>query len=152
MKKLSTNQDVCLPFFSTGEKNSEKYLIGGYMIVNQLSNTQTSPANLFAEISTAYIEILAGVRRPEQLSRWLSDKAYYDISQRSMRRARQQALVGPGTRPTIILRQSKIFPTDKRRFSRRGVTRNLFCASSCFRQSRNGSRSLSDHRDSDYQP
>ncbi|EIC92082.1 hypothetical protein IMCC13023_05610 [Candidatus Aquiluna sp. IMCC13023] len=86
------------------------------MIVNQLSNTQTSPAKLFAEISTAYIEILAGVRRPEQLSRWLSDKAYYDISQRSMRRARQQALVGPGTRPTIILRQSKIFPTDKGAF------------------------------------
>ena len=83
------------------------------MIENTLSKTQPSPAKLFAEISTAYIEILAGVRRPEQLSRWLSDKAYYDISQRSIRRARQQALVGPSTRPTIILRQSKIFPTDK---------------------------------------
>ena len=83
------------------------------MIESTLSKTQPSPAKLFAEISTAYIEILAGVRRPEQLSRWLSDNAYYDISQRSMRRARQQALVGPSTRPTIILRQSKIFPTDK---------------------------------------
>lgn len=83
------------------------------MIESTLSKTQPSPAKLFAEISTAYIEILAGVRRPEQLSRWLSDKAYYDISQRSIRRARQQALVGPSTRPTIILRQSKIFPTDK---------------------------------------
>lgn len=83
------------------------------MIENTLSKKPPSPAKLFAEISTAYIEILAGVRRPEQLSRWLSDKAYYDISQRSMRRARQQALVGPSTRPTIILRQSKIFPTDK---------------------------------------
>ena len=31
----------------------------------------------------------------------------------SMRRARQQALVRPSTRPTIILRQSKLFPTDK---------------------------------------
>jgi hypothetical protein len=83
------------------------------MNLKQPSTTQASPAKLFAEISTAYIEILAGVRRPEQLSRWLSDKAYYDISQRSMRRARQQALVGPSTRPTIIFRQSKIFPTDK---------------------------------------
>jgi hypothetical protein len=86
------------------------------MIANQLSNTQKSPAKLFAEISTAYIEILAGVRRPEQLSRWLSDKAFYDVTQRSMRRARQQALAGTGSRPTIILRQSKIFPTDKDAF------------------------------------
>jgi hypothetical protein len=86
------------------------------MIANQLSNMQKSPTKLFAEISTAYIEILAGVRRPEQLSRWLSDKAFYDVSQRSMRRARQQALVGTGIRPTIILRQSKVFPTDKDAF------------------------------------
>jgi len=86
------------------------------MIAKQLSDTQKSPAKLFAEIATAYIEILAGVRRPEQLSRWLSDKAFYDVSQRSMRRARQQALVGASSRPTIILRQSKIFPTDKDAF------------------------------------
>lgn len=74
---------------------------------------QTNPEKLFAEISTAYVEILAGVRRPEQLSRWLSDKAYYDVSHRSMRRVRQQALVGASTRPTIIVRQSKLFPTDE---------------------------------------
>jgi len=86
------------------------------MIAKQLSDTQKSPAKLFAEIATAYIEILAGVRRPEQLSRWLSDKAFYDVSQRSMRRARQQELVGASSRPTIILRQSKIFPTDKDAF------------------------------------
>jgi hypothetical protein len=83
------------------------------MTVQLKIQEQKSPAKLFAEISTAYIEILAGVRRPEQLSRWLSDKAYYDVSQRSMRRTRQQALVGPSTRPTIILRQSKTFPTDE---------------------------------------
>jgi hypothetical protein len=30
IKKLSTNHDICLPFFSTGDKNSEKYSIGGF--------------------------------------------------------------------------------------------------------------------------
>lgn len=73
---------------------------------------QQNPAKFFAEISMVYIEILAGVRRPEQLSRWLSDKAYYDISQRSNRRARQQALTGQSIRPIILIRNSKVFPTD----------------------------------------
>ena len=83
------------------------------MIENTLSKTQPSPAKLFAEIFDSLHRDSRRSQAPRTTSRWLSDKAYYDISQRSMRRARQQALVGPSTRPTIILRQSKIFPTDK---------------------------------------
>ncbi len=70
------------------------------------------PAQLFAEISKAYIEILAGVRRPEQLARWLSDKAYYDISQRAKREAMQRQITGAKARPDISLRKSKTFLTD----------------------------------------
>lgn len=70
------------------------------------------PAQLFAEVSKAYIEILAGVRRPEQLARWLSDKAYYDISQRAKREAMQRQITGVKTRPDISLRKSRIFLTD----------------------------------------
>ncbi len=86
------------------------------MSIQTVRKDQSNPAKFFAEISTAYIEILAGVRRPEQLSRWLSDKAYYDISQRSKRQMRRQALTGQNTRPTILIRNSKVFPTDANAF------------------------------------
>jgi len=86
------------------------------MSIQIVRKDQNNPANFFAEISTAYVEILAGVRRPEQLSRWLSDKAYYDISQRSKRQMRRQALTGQNIRPTILIRNSKVFPTDANAF------------------------------------
>lgn len=69
-------------------------------------------ARIFAEISQAYVEILAGVRRPEQLARWLSDKIYYDVCQRAKREAQQRLLTGAQARPEITLRKSKTFPTD----------------------------------------
>lgn len=71
------------------------------------------PPRLFAEISQAYVEILAGVRRPEQLARWLSDKIYYDVCQRAKREAMQRSLTGANTRPEISLRKSKTFLTDE---------------------------------------
>jgi hypothetical protein len=40
---------------------------------NQVATGQTDPAKFFAEICAAYVEVLAGLRRPEQLSRWLTD-------------------------------------------------------------------------------
>lgn len=69
-------------------------------------------ARLFAEISQAYLEILAGIRRPEQLARWLSDKIYYDVCQRAKREAQQRLVTGIQNRPEITLRKSKTFPTD----------------------------------------
>jgi hypothetical protein len=69
-------------------------------------------SRFFAEISAAYVEVLAGLRRPEQLARWLSEKAYYDVCQRAQREARQRALTGIKTRPDVSLRTSKTFATD----------------------------------------
>lgn len=78
----------------------------------QLNKHQPDPAIFFAQISAAYIEVLAGVRRPEQLARWLSDKAYYDVCQRARRESRARQLTGMNSRPDIVLRNSKTFLTD----------------------------------------
>jgi hypothetical protein len=85
---------------------------GGTKVGDDRMSSDLDPAQLFAEISKAYIEILAGVRRPEQLARWLSDKAYYDISQRAKREAMQRQITGAKARPDISLRKSKTFLTD----------------------------------------
>ncbi len=85
---------------------------GGAKMSDDKVPSDFDPAQLFAEISKAYIEILAGVRRPEQLARWLSDKAYYDISQRAKREAIQRQITGAKARPDISLRKSKTFLTD----------------------------------------
>ena len=71
------------------------------------------PAKFFAEISAAYIEVLSGLRRPEQLARWLTDKAYYDICQRYRREARQRQLTGLKARPDVTLRTTRTFLTDE---------------------------------------
>jgi hypothetical protein len=86
---------------------------GELKMVDDTMSSDFDPAKLFAEISKAYIEILAGVRRPEQLARWLSDKAYYDISQRAKREAMQRQITGAKARPDISLRKSKTFLTDE---------------------------------------
>jgi hypothetical protein len=85
---------------------------GGTKVGDDRMSSDLDPAQLFAEISKAYIEILAGVRRPEQLARWLSDKAYYDISQRAKRESMQRQITGAKARPDISLRKSKTFLTD----------------------------------------
>lgn len=78
----------------------------------QITVPQPDPANFFAEISTAYVEVLAGVRRPEQLARWLTERTYYDVCQRVAREARQRQLTGLKMRPDVSLRASKTFLTD----------------------------------------
>lgn len=78
----------------------------------QLAMPLPDPANFFAEISAAYVEVLAGMRRPEQLSRWLSDKAYYDVCQRARREARAREVSRTRVRPDIVLRSSRTFLTD----------------------------------------
>lgn len=82
------------------------------MTNQQITVPQPDPANFFAEISTAYVEVLAGVRRPEQLARWLSERTYYDVCQRAAREARQRQLTGLRMRPDVSLRASKTFLTD----------------------------------------
>ena len=83
---------------------------------NDTSLIQPEAARLFAEISQAYLEILAGIRRPEQLARWLSDRIYYDVCQRARREARQRQMNGASARPEIVLRKSRTFLTDEAAF------------------------------------
>lgn len=84
---------------------------------NQIvANSEIDPAPFFAEISAAYIEVLAGARRPEQLARWLSDKTYYDVCQRARREAIQRQVTGIRNRPEVVLRSSRTFLTDNYAF------------------------------------
>jgi hypothetical protein len=79
---------------------------------NQLTTQQPDPANFFAQISTAYVEVMSGARRAEQLARWFSDTAYYDLCQRVHREGISRALTGLKDRPKVIVRNSRIFLTD----------------------------------------
>lgn len=81
-------------------------------ISKQVAVNQTDPSKFFALICLAYFEALAGLRRPEQLARWLSDSAYYDVCQRVRRESKARELTGIKTRPTIALRTTKTFLTD----------------------------------------
>lgn len=79
----------------------------------QVVISQPDPADFFAEICAAYVEVLAGLRRPEQLARWLSDTAYYDICQRYRREARARQVTGLRDRPDIVLRRTRTFLTSE---------------------------------------
>ena len=78
----------------------------------QLAISPPDPAEFFAEICAAYVEVLAGLRRPEQLARWLSDTAYYDICQRYRRETRARQVTGLNERPDIVLRRTRTFLTS----------------------------------------
>lgn len=80
--------------------------------ISKVAAEPLDPASFFAEICAAYVEVLAGLRRPEQLSRWLSDTAYYDVCQRFRRGASQRQITGLTKRPEIVLRKTKTFATD----------------------------------------
>lgn len=86
------------------------------MEIQQVTVTRPDPAGFFAEISAAYVEVLAGVRRPEQLARWLSEKTYYDVCQRAAREAKQRQITGLRKRPEVSLRATKTFLTDSPSF------------------------------------
>ena len=79
----------------------------------QVAINQPDPAEFFAEICAAYVEVLAGLRRPEQLARWLSDTAYYDICQRYRREARARQVTGLTDRPEVVLRRTRTFLTSE---------------------------------------
>lgn len=82
----------------------------------QLAISPPDPAEFFAEICAAYVEVLAGLRRPEQLARWLSDTAYYDVCQRYNRGARARELTGLRERPDVVLRRTRTFLTSEDSF------------------------------------
>lgn len=67
---------------------------------------------LIAQIAQVYVEILSGLRRPEQLARWLSESAYYDLCQRTAREHRSRQLMGVAPRPLVNVRRSQLFLTD----------------------------------------
>lgn len=81
--------------------------------MDQNGTTEFNPENLLAIIGKAYLEVLAGVRRPEQLARWLSDKAYYELRDRAQQEARSRQVTGATSRPHIVVKQSKTFSTIK---------------------------------------
>ncbi len=83
---------------------------------DQVAIKHVDPAPFFAEISAAYVEVLAGVRRPEQLARWLSDRTYYHVCQRAQREARQRSLTGLRQRPDVSFRSTQTFLTDHHAF------------------------------------
>jgi hypothetical protein len=68
---------------------------------------------LLAQIARVYVETLAGLRRPEQLARWLSDAAYYDLCHRVAREYRGRQLMGVTSRPIVNIRRSQFFNTDR---------------------------------------
>ena len=71
------------------------------------------PADFFSQVSTVYVEILAGLRRPEQLARWLGDVAYSDINYKSRRESMARQIFGTNqVRPTVVIHSSKVFPSD----------------------------------------
>ncbi len=82
----------------------------------QLQGLQPDLASFFARICIAYMEALVGLRRPEQLSRWLSDKVYNELCQRSKRESQARQLTGLHRRPEILLRKSRTFLTDDASF------------------------------------
>lgn len=64
---------------------------------------------IFAEICVVYVEILAGIRRPEQLARWLTDKGYYEMCQKTKQEAIARQITGARERPDIQLIRSRVF-------------------------------------------
>jgi hypothetical protein len=71
-----------------------------------------TPEQLLATIGTAYVEVLAGVRRPEQLARWLTDKAYFDLCEKAKTAARARQVTGDKNRPHVTLKTSRTFLTE----------------------------------------
>ncbi|WP_430592444.1 Rv3235 family protein [Humidisolicoccus flavus] len=72
------------------------------------------PRLMLENLSRSIIEILAGVRDPEQISRWVSESTYRHVVHRavSARRARDLRRRAP-SRPTISLGGSRAFhPCD----------------------------------------
>jgi hypothetical protein len=67
-----------------------------------------------SRIAQAYVEIISGLRRPEQLARWLSEAAYYDLCQRTAREHRSRQLLGVKLRPIVSIRKTELFATDSR--------------------------------------
>lgn len=70
-----------------------------------------NPEKLIATISRAYLEVLSGVRRPEQLARWLTEKAYKNLCEKAKKETTSRIVSGVVNRQTIVVRQSKMFLT-----------------------------------------
>jgi hypothetical protein len=83
-------------------------------LITKYQPSEPGTTTAIAQIAQAYIEIISGLRRPEQLARWLSESAYYDLCQRSAREHRSRQLLGVRQRPVISIRKTQLFATDSR--------------------------------------
>lgn len=80
-----------------------------------LKQPDMNPERLLAEITVAYLECLAGLRRPDQLGRWLSPAAYQDLLHRCQRETRMRQLGGLQRRPEIGFQSCSTFATESDR-------------------------------------
>jgi len=76
------------------------------------ASSEADVRRILTEISVAYLEVLSGLRRPEQLARWVSDKFYAELTQRCRLECRSRQLTGLTKRPTLQLISSSSFPTS----------------------------------------
>lgn len=75
------------------------------------ARNEAETRRLLAEISIAYLEVLSGLRRPEQLARWVSDRFYTELIHRSRRESMSRQITGLNARPKMQLVASNTFPT-----------------------------------------
>lgn len=80
-----------------------------------LKPPELNPERLLSEITIAYLECLAGLRRPDQLGRWLSPAAYQDLLHRCQREARMRQIGALQRRPEIGFKSCKTFSTESDR-------------------------------------
>lgn len=69
------------------------------------SRCLTDPAPLLASLARGAIEVIAGVREPEQLGRWLTEEPYRNLVTRANLAARARSARGlPAKHPTYAVR------------------------------------------------
>lgn len=76
-------------------------------ISNQIPKLEES-TRFIPAVVVGYLEVLFGLRRPEQLARWLTDKFYGEMKYRAQRESIARQLTGIASRPSIRLVNIKI--------------------------------------------
>lgn len=73
----------------------------------------TREARFIAEFSQLYLEIVAGMRAPEQLARWLGDANFLSLHDARYRQAKAREFLGlSAVAPTIQIQKVAFFPTQ----------------------------------------
>lgn len=74
---------------------------------------QNRAARFIAEFSLLYLEIVAGLRAPEQLARWLGEANFLALHDARLRQARARAFLKLGpVAPKIVIQKVAFFPAE----------------------------------------